>query len=89
MPKIFLLFLLFFIQFSFFQTLTDVVSDALNKPLENANVIAKPLQERATLKFSIADNKGSYKLELEKDVRYEIRVLIGFQEDRICYKNVT
>ena len=48
---------------SFSQTLTGVVSDTLNKPLENANVIAKPLQEKANLKFSIADNKGRYKLE--------------------------
>lgn len=86
MSKCLLYFILFFTQFSFSQTLIGVVSDNLNKPLENANVIAKPLQERATLKFSIADdNKGSYKLELENDVRHEIRVLIGFQEDRICY----
>ena len=54
---------LFSFQFSYSQTLTGVVSDTLNKPLENANVIAKPLQEKATLKFSIADNRGRYKLE--------------------------
>jgi len=70
MPKNLLYFILFFTQFSFSQTLTGVVSDTLNKPLENANVIAKPLQANATLKFSIADNKGRYKLELEKEVRY-------------------
>jgi len=69
---------LFSFQLSFSQTLTGVVSDTLNKPLENTNVIAKPLQEKATLKFSIADNKGRYKLELEKDVRYEIRVFNWF-----------
>jgi len=78
MLKYLLFILLFTIQFSFSQTLTGVVSDTLNKPLENANVIAKPLQEKATLKFSIADNIGRYKLELEKDVRYEIRVFNWF-----------
>ena len=87
MPKLLLFFILYFSQFSFSQTLTGVVTDTLNKPLENANVIAKPLQERATLKFSIADNKGRYKLELEKDVRYEIRVsYIGFQEEVFIYE---
>jgi len=39
------------------QTRTGVVSDTLNTSLENANVIAKPLQEKSTLKFAIADNK--------------------------------
>jgi hypothetical protein len=36
------------------------------------------MQEKATLKFSIADNKGRYKLELEKEVRYEILVFNWF-----------
>jgi len=40
------------------QTLTGVVSDTLNTSLENANVTSKPLQEKATLKFAIAINKG-------------------------------
>jgi hypothetical protein len=44
------------------QTLTGVVSDTLNTPLENANVIAKPLQEKATLKFAITISKERYKL---------------------------
>ena len=58
------LFLLLFTTLPFSQTkiLVGVVSDELNKPLESANVIAKPLQEKANLKFAIADNKGSYGL---------------------------
>ncbi|KGD68908.1 hypothetical protein LG45_04510 [Flavobacterium aquatile LMG 4008 = ATCC 11947] len=32
-------------------TLTGVISDDISKPLESANIIAKPLQEKATLKF--------------------------------------
>ena len=78
------LFLLFFTIVSFSQThtITGIVSDDLNKPLESANVIAKPLQEKASLKFAIADNKGRYRLELDKEVKYEITVsYIGFVEE--------
>lgn len=77
-------FLLFFTIVSFSQThtITGIVSDDLNKPLESANVIAKPLQEKASLKFAIADNKGRYRLELDKEVKYEITVsYIGFVEE--------
>ena len=78
------LFLLFFTIVSFSQThtITGIVSDDLNKPLESANVIAKPLQEKASLKFAIADNKGRYRLDLDKEVKYEITVsYIGFVEE--------
>ena len=58
-----------------------MVVEANRKPLESANVIAKPLQEKASLNFPIADNKGRYRLELEKEVKYEITVsYIGFVE---------
>ena len=79
-----ILLLLFFTTFSYSQsrTITGVVSDDINKPLESANVIAKPLQEKASLKFAIADNKGRYRLELEKEVKYEITVsYISFIEE--------
>ncbi|WP_339658988.1 carboxypeptidase-like regulatory domain-containing protein [Flavobacterium frigidarium] len=75
---------LIFTTFSYSQsrTITGVVSDDTNKPLESANVIAKPLQEKASLKFAIADNKGRYRLELEKEVKYEITVsYISFIEE--------
>ena len=52
-----------FISFSQTLTISGVISDALNTPLESANVIANPLQEKAGLKFAIADNKGRYGLE--------------------------
>ena len=70
MPKILLFIVLFTIQFSFSQTMTGIVSDTLNNPLENANVIAKPLQQNASIKFAISDNKWRYKVELEKEVSY-------------------
>jgi hypothetical protein len=75
-PKIWSLLFIFLSIVSFSQThnVTGVVSDETSKGLESANVIAKPLQEKASLKFAIADNKGRYRLELEPDVKYEITV---------------
>ena len=58
--------------FSQTHTIIGVVSDSINNPLESANIIAKPLQDNAQLKFAIADNKGRYKLELENAVKYEV-----------------
>ena len=81
---IFTTILLFFagLFFSYSQTITGVVQDINNLPLENANVIAKPLQPNANLKFAIADNKGRYKLELENNIKYEITVsYIGFVQE--------
>lgn len=66
---------------------TGVVSDTLDIPLESANVIAKPLQEKASLKFAIADNKGRYRLELESTVSYEITVsYIGYTEQSLVFE---
>ena len=73
---------IFFTQISFTQTLTGTVKDSLGNPLQNANVIAKPLVEKQGLKFAIADHLGRYKLELEKEVPYEVRVsYLGFVEE--------
>jgi ATP/ADP translocase len=52
MPKSLFLFLLFPI-LSFSQTLIGTVKDTLGNPLQNANVIAKPLLEKQGLKFLI------------------------------------
>jgi hypothetical protein len=82
MLKIYILFLFTTISFSQTKTFVGTVSDDANKPLESANVIAKPLQEKASLKFAIADNKGRYRLELDKQVKYEITVsYIGYIEE--------
>ncbi|MCZ8331861.1 MAG: hypothetical protein O9282_11175 [Flavobacterium sp.] len=51
-----ILFLLFFsLSFSQTHTITGVVSDTLNNPLESANIIALPKRENGTLKFAIAE----------------------------------
>ena len=58
------------------------MKDSLGKPLQNANVIAKPLVEKQGLKFAIAEHLGRYKLELEKEVPYEVRVsYLGYKEE--------
>lgn len=78
----FLVFFVSFISYSQTHTLTGLVTDDENKPLERANVIAKPLQENTQLKFAIADNKGRYRVELENAVKYEVTVsYIGFTEE--------
>jgi hypothetical protein len=72
--KYYFLFFLLFSSLSFSQThtITGVVSDSINNPLESANIIALPKSDNAQLKFAIADNRGRYRLELEKDVKYEV-----------------
>lgn len=61
--------------------LSGVILTDKNIPLESANIIAKPLTEKATLKFAIGDNKGRYRLELETNAKYEITVsYIGYKE---------
>lgn len=80
MLKLFFLFsfLTFFLSA---QPLTGVVQDTLAQPLESANVIARPLTHGAALKFAIADHKGRYKLDIDRQVAYEIRVsYIGYKE---------
>lgn len=79
MPKHLLFFLLFSLSAFSQRTITGTISDTLQSPLESANVMAKPLQENASMKFAIADNKGRYRLDLEKNVKYELAVsYIGY-----------
>ncbi|MEP6929836.1 MAG: carboxypeptidase-like regulatory domain-containing protein, partial [Flavobacterium sp.] len=76
--------LFFYSFFSFSQTknFTGKVSDDLNLALPYANVIAKSLQEKVSVKFAISDNTGHYSLELEENVKYEIIAsYIGFTEE--------
>ncbi|UPT69286.1 MAG: TonB-dependent receptor family protein [Flavobacterium sp. JAD_PAG50586_2] len=83
MFKYLLLFASFFCS-SQTHTIIGVVSDSINIPLESANIIARPLQENEQLKFAIADNKGRYRLELDKGVKYEVTAsYISFLEETI------
>ena len=64
MYKFFLFIFFSSLSFSQTHTITGVVSDTLNNPLESANIIALPKSENAQLKFAIADNKEKYRLKL-------------------------
>ena len=66
------------------KTLTGIVTDSLNQPLENANVLAKSRAEKPEIKFAIADNKGRFKIELETGVPYDVSVsYMGYKEQII------
>ena len=68
-------FLLSFVSLTFFgQSITGTVFDSQKKPLKSANIIAKPLVEKAKLKFAIANENGFYKLELDKEIPYELYI---------------
>jgi hypothetical protein len=85
--KIIFFIMFFCFQFSYSQTLTGVVQDTLKKPLQNANVIAKPKQATGKIKFAIADYIGRYRLELDKETDYEISVsYIGHKEQTFHFE---
>ena len=78
-----IIFVLFFCLNTFSQAkfLSGYVLDANNKPLERANIIAKPTLANQTIKFVIADNKGYFNLEIVKNITYIVSVsYIGFKE---------
>ncbi|WP_239452989.1 TonB-dependent receptor [Flavobacterium tistrianum] len=82
MLKVTLFFLLPLICFSQIKTLRGTISSEAGVLLESANIIAKPLQDKASLKFAITDNKGRYLLELDKNIDYEIVAsYIGFKDE--------
>ena len=58
MKFLFLIFFTIYSHFVFSQILISIISDTLNNPLENSNVIAKPLQEKASLKFDLPLTKN-------------------------------
>jgi hypothetical protein len=58
--------LLFLVQITWSQSiqLDGFITDSLQNPLTNTNVIATPLLEtNAKIKFSISSSKGEYKLK--------------------------
>ena len=62
-------------------SLTGIVTDTLGNPLEFANVLAIPQSEGINISFSISDEKGQYKLALQKDITYNIEIsFLGFEK---------
>ena len=81
-----IIFVLFFCCNTFSQStfLSGFVLDSNNKPLERANIIAKPTLENQSIKFVIADSNGYFNLELSKNTTYTISVsYIGFKEQQL------
>jgi hypothetical protein len=79
MPKLFpsLLIFILFIGVTTAQSiqLDGFITDSLQNPLVNTNVIVTPLQEsNAQIKFSISSSKGEYRLRLESNQPYLIEV---------------
>lgn len=65
-------------------TLKGSVLDSLQKPLSNANIIAKPLDSLKQIKFSIADSQGNYNLKLANNINYNILVsYLGYKTDTL------
>lgn len=58
----------------FAQTISGIVKDSLQNPLAYTNIIATPQSENTSMAYAIADEKGRFKLVLEKDVTYMVRV---------------
>lgn len=59
-------------------SLTGKVTDSLNKPLANANILAEPKDSLQQIKFAITDDKGRYRLDL-KSIPYTVTAnYLGF-----------
>ena len=72
------------------KTLSGIVSDSLNTPLENANVLAKSRDEKPEIKFAIADNKRRFKIELETGVPCDVSVsYMGYKEQIIKLEGIS
>lgn len=61
--------------------LSGKVTDSLNEPLPGANLIATPVSEALSMEFSITDEQGRYRLNLENDSTYVLELsYLGFQK---------
>ncbi|MCB4798055.1 TonB-dependent receptor [Neotamlana laminarinivorans] len=59
--------------------LEGIVTDTINSPLENTNILARPLSSNLNMAFTITNSKGYYKLNLHTNEPYEITVsYLGF-----------
>nr|WP_321245794.1 carboxypeptidase regulatory-like domain-containing protein [uncultured Psychroserpens sp.] len=55
-------------------TVRGVVKDSIGAPLELANVIAINKETKAMASYAITNNKGLYKLDLDKNTTYTVQV---------------
>ena len=62
-------------------TLSGTIKDTLQNPLANTNVLAIPQSEDENIAFSISDEKGGYKLNLNNGTPYNIEIrYLGFKQ---------
>lgn len=60
-------------------TIKGVVKDISGEFLENANIIAQPLDKKGQFKFTTTNNNGEYQLILTKNISYKITIsFIGY-----------
>ncbi|WP_299338327.1 carboxypeptidase-like regulatory domain-containing protein [uncultured Psychroserpens sp.] len=75
MKNLFLLALLCVTSFASAQvTVRGVVKDSIGSPLELANVIAINKETKAMASYAITNDKGLFKLDLEKNTTYTVQV---------------
>lgn len=71
------------------RVLEGTISDTLLSPLQSANILAIPQQSNAQLKFAISDHKGRYRLELQKDISYEVTAsYLGYLEQLFIFEAI-
>ena len=82
MKQIGYIFILFISCVSFSQVkITGVVKDSIGNPLEMANVIALDTVAKKIASFGFTDAKGNFKLDLERNTTYNVKIsYIGFTE---------
>lgn len=86
----FTFFLAVSINFLFAQTITlrGTVSDSLNNNLSYANIVAKPTMDKENVKFTTSDANGNYRIDLIKEIPYEISVYyLGFETFKQHFKS--
>ncbi len=63
-------------------SLYGVVQDSVGQPLPHTNIIATPLVGESSITFAISDERGRYKLELLKEIRYGLEIThLGFSKE--------
>lgn len=84
---IFLLVTLPIVAFSQNVKLTGVVKNSKGEPLEMANVIAFKKGTQFLQSYSITDSKGNYKLSLEENMNFTLKVsYLGFETKNVDIK---
>lgn len=96
MKKLFIYLIFIFFGLTFTQvlsqniTLNGIVTDSLNKPIPNTNLIAIPLDSIQNKSFTITNQQGNYTLKLKSGSKYLLEIThLGFSKiiDSIHFKN--